>query len=337
MFTPELLLNYCLGKCTAEEQKEIERALESSEELRGHLQNLRLSLSIAQDIKEIEDIDVKAAFSRTQKVIRKERKVSLQKQWMRYAAFLSLPLLVTTLILTYLNFSKPELETRYAEINTPRGTITRYELPDQSVVWLNGGTKLRHTLNFDSRERKVELEGEAYFEVQANPEKPFYVTMANGLSVYVYGTQFNVNAYPDESIIETVLEKGQVSVISPDQQQTISLKPGERLAYDKSSDTFQKSIIDVYEKTAWKDGKLIFRNAPLDDIFKRLSRHFNTDIEFQNKSGKEYKYRATFQNETLIQILDYLSKSAHMKWSIEEPVQHDDGTLSRKKIKVELH
>ena len=92
--------------------------------------------------------------------------------------------------------------------------------------------------------------------------------------------------------------------------------------------------MDVYGKIAWKDGKLIFRNASLEEILKRLERHFNVEIQFNNRSGKEYKYRATFRTETLSQILDYLARSADLKWKIEEPQQQADDTLSKTKIRV---
>ena len=95
--------------------------------------------------------------------------------------------------------------------------------------------------------------------------------------------------------------------------------------------------MDVYGKIAWKDGKLIFRNASLEEILKRLERHFNVEIQFNNISGKEYKYRATFRNETLPQILDYLAKSAALKWRTEEAVQQADDTLSKTKIRVDLY
>lgn len=99
----------------------------------------------------------------------------------------------------------------------------------------------------------------------------------------------------------------------------------------------KKNKVDVYGKIAWKDGKLIFRNASLEEILKRLERHFNVEIQFNNRSGKEYKYRATFRTETLSQILDYLARSADLKWKIEEPQQQADDTLSKTKIRVDLY
>ena len=128
----------------------------------------------------------------------------------------------------------------------------RYELPDQSVVWLNSGTTLRYPTVFKKGSRTVELRGEAYFEVQADQDRPFYVKMPNNLSVYVYGTKFNISAYDDEKCIETVLEKGRVNVITPNHK-TIVLSPGEQISYNKESEALRKEKVDVYEKVACTD------------------------------------------------------------------------------------
>lgn len=207
---------------------------------------------------------------------------------------------------------------------------------DHSVAWSNAGSTLRYPIVFRKDNRSVELKGEAYFEVQADKKRPFYVNTPDGLSVYVYGTKFNVAAYEDEELIGTVLEKGKVNVITPNQE-TMELLPGEQLLYNRNSRKWIKNKVDVYEKVAWKDGKLIFRNATLEEIFKRLSRHFNVDIEFDNRLGKEYKYRATFHKETLQQILDYLAKSAALKWRVEDAAQQADDTLTKARIIVNLY
>lgn len=298
---------------------------------------LRKAHALGNDIKEMESIDVARAYQRTQKILKANRKKQMYNQLMRYAAFLAVPLLLTSLVLGYLYFQKPELAEKYAEVTAATGSVIRYELPDHSVVWLNSGSTLRYPTVFRSDNRNVELNGEAYFEVEADNERPFYVNTRHGLTVYVYGTRFNVTAYEDDSNIETVLEKGKVNVISPDRKTIMQLAPGEQLLYNKQSQKLIKNKVDIYEKVAWKDGKLIFRNASLDDIFKRLSRHFNVDIQFNNKSGKEYKYRATFRNETLPQILDYLARSAALKWKTEEAVQQADDTFTKKKIIVDLY
>ena len=274
---------------------------------------LRKAQALGDDIKEMESIDVLGAYYQAQAKLKPNRRKNMYNQLMRYAAFLTIPLFLSSLVLGYLYFSGTETDEKYAEVVTATGSVIRYELPDHSVVWLNAGSTL-----------------------QADKDRPVYVNTPNGVSVYVYGTKFNVAAYEDDNYIETVLEKGKVNVITPDQE-TIVLAPGEQLLYDKQSQKSKKNKVDVYGKIAWKDGKLIFRNASLEEILKRLERHFNVEIQFNNRSGKEYKYRATFRTETLSQILDYLARSADLKWKIEEPQQQADDTLSKTKIRVDLY
>ncbi len=297
---------------------------------------LRRAQALGDDIKEIESIDVQYAYRRMQQKMKNSRRKMIYNQCMRYAAFLTLPLLLASLTLGYLYFHKPVEDEKYAEVTAAMGSVIRYELPDHSVVWLNAGSTLRYPTVFRNDNRNVELKGEAYFEVEADRERPFYVNTSGGLSIYVYGTKFNVAAYEEDDCIETVLERGKVNVITPNRE-TMALLPGEQLHYEKQSQEWIKSKVDVYEKVAWKDGKLIFRNASLEEIFKRLSRHFNVDIQFNNRSGKEYRYRATFRNETLPQILDYLAKSAALKWKVEDAAQQADATFTKPKIIVNLY
>lgn len=310
--------------------------------MKGNMKNKDLETSflkvkaLGDDIREMESIDILDAYQRARIKIRNSQKKKMYNQLMRYAAFLTIPLLMTSLVFGYLYFVESEGEVKYAEVTSTMGTVTRYELPDHSVVWLNSGTTLRYPTVFKKDNRSVELKGEAYFEVEADRERPFYVHTPKGISVYVYGTKFNVSAYEDDNYIETVLEKGKVNVIVPNHEM-ITLLPGEQLFYDKQTSQMRREQVDVYGKVAWKEGKMIFRNASLEEILKRLERHFNVDIEFNNHSGKIYNYRATFRKETLTQILDYLAKSANLKWKIQTPEQQEDDTLTKTKIVVNLY
>lgn len=297
---------------------------------------LRKAQALGKDIKEMESIDVEKAYRRVQRQIRNDRRRLVLDRLMRCAAFLTLPLLLASLALGYLYFRTPTVHEKYAEVAVAAGSVVRYELPDGSVAWLNAGSRLRYPTVFRSDNRNVELSGEAYFEVQADRERPFYVHTPDGPSVYVYGTKFNVAAYEGDDCVETVLEQGKVNVVIPNRE-TLSLLPGEQLLYTRATGEWSRSQVDVYEKVAWKDGKLIFRNATLEDIFKRLARHFNVEIVFNNHAQKEYRYRATFRDETLAQILDYLARSATLKWKIEEAAQQPDDTFTKKKITVDLY
>lgn len=332
----ELFFRYCKGMCTAAEKEAVEALLNDSDELRKLYVDFRNALALGEDIKVMEAIDVKAAYQKTRSDIRRRKKSQFRHRLMRYAAFLTFPLFLSSLILGYLWLDKPEEKVHYASITASVGSVIRYELPDNSVVWLNSGSTLRYPTVFTGENREVDLQGEGYFEVHSDSRHPFYVNTPSGIRVYVYGTRFNVSAYDNEDYVETVLESGHVSVFLPVFGSSEVLQPGERLLFDKKAAQYVKSVADVSEKTAWKDGKLIFRNTTLDEMLKRLSRHFNVDIHFNNKSGKSYTFRATFRNESLFQILDYLSKSVAMKWKVEEPVQLSDGTFTKKKITVDL-
>lgn len=332
------LFDYCNGTCTDSEKEEIEKALSHSGELREEVDNIRIVLALDTDIKEYQAIDTDAAFDEVWGKVEKKKHFFHVNSLMRYAAILSIPLLISTMVLGYLYFNKGGENTMtYAEVFTSPGIITRYELPDKTVVWLNSDSKLRYPSRFDAATREVDLEGEAYFEVHADKKHPFYVNMKNGMKVYAYGTKFNVNTYDEENYIETVLEEGRVNVIAPDNETTVVLSPGERLLYNKDTHNMNKEEVDVYEKIAWKDGKLIFRNTALEDILDRLEKTYNVEITLDKKSDKVYRYRATFTNEPITQILDYLSKSTKMKWEIEEPMQKDDSSFTRKRIHVTLY
>ena len=333
----ELFFRYCKGLCTEAEKEKVEALLNESEEYRRLFRDLQNALALGDDIKAMEAIDVEAAYQRTRKDIRKKRNRQIGTWLVKYAAFLTLPLFLSSVILGYLYFNEPEEKVQYVDITASVGSVVRYELPDNSVVWLNSGSTLRYPTVFRGEEREVDLQGEAYFDVQTDKKHPFYVNTPSGIRVYVYGTRFNVSAYESEDYVEAVLESGHVSVFMPVYGTSETLHPGERLLFDKKALQYMKSEVDVSEKTAWKDGKLIFRNTSLDEMLKRLSRHFNVDIHFNNKSGKNYTFRATFRNESLFQILDYLSKSVSMKWKVEDPVQLSDGTFTKKQVIVDLY
>ena len=335
----DLLIRYCQKECTQEETARIEKEMKTSKDICKQVENIRLSLAIAHDIQACEAIPTAAAYKKTWEKIeeKQKRKNKIIPLLMRYAAILAIPLAMSTVLFSYLYFSSQLEETQYAEVKSPAGAILKYELPDKSIVWLNAESKLRYPTRFAKGKREVELEGEAYFEVEANKKRPFYVHTTSGISIYVYGTKFNINAYNDQSYVETVLEKGKVNVILPDQNSVLRMRPNDQFYYNKATKENSLSKVDVYEKTAWKDGKLIFRDASLESIMKRLARHHNVEITIHNHLGKEYRYRATFKNERLTDILDYLSKSTNLKWKIEEAVQQKNGTFSKKKISIDVY
>ena len=298
---------------------------------------VRIAKAIDDDIREYRSFDVQVAYQKNRKrleVVREHRPFTYYI--LQIAAILLLPLLVSTVTLSYLYIqqSKQFDVVSYLEASSARGFVTQVLLPDSSRIWLNSGSKLCYPSRFTDKERNVRLSGEGYFEVQSDKEHPFCVSLDNGIKVKTYGTKFNVKAYEGDRIIETTLRSGLLDVLFG--TRIIPLKPNEQVSYDKNERRFMVSSVNINEKMAWKEGKLVFRNATLEEVLKELSRRYNVDIILHRESEKNYKFRATFSSGNITQILDYLRLAAPISWSFADMKQQQDYTYPRQRIDVWL-
>lgn len=283
-------------------------------------------------IKMIESIDMDDAYKRTRSKISILEKSQFVHRLMRYAAVLAIPLFLATIVLSVLMFQSDKFnKNQVAEVMVPLGTIVKYDLPDGSVVWLNSGSKLQYPIRFTDKKREVILDGEAYFSVESNKENPFYVHTPYGISTYVYGTEFNVDAYSKDNKMEVTLIRGSLNVINHRLNEQTKLTPGNLASLSNGYLKVEKTDID--EKSGWKNGELVFRQASLLEILNKLERHYNVEIVLENPEGKstvDYSIRAIFRNETIDQIMDYLSASIKLKWTFID----ENQALNRRKIKV---
>ena len=172
---------------------------------------------------------------------------------------------------------------------------------------LNRHSQLSYPETF-GKERIVNLNGEAYFEVSKNPEKPFRVK-TNGVTVSVLGTHFNVNAYATDSLVETTLLEGSVAVSDNKNGNQVILKPNETAVYRKATGMLtMHSDSDADNEISWRDGVLSFDNATMGEIARQLSHHFNVTIQIEGERLRNYKLNASFkQDETLEEILEMLA------------------------------
>ena len=174
------------------------------------------------------------------------------------------------------------------------------QLCDGTVVYLNAMSKLRFPNFFSGKVREVELEGEAYFKVAKNTECPFVVKSDNCV-VYVYGTQFNVSAYPDESEIHTTLVDGKLAVENSAGYREI--KPGEQWRYDKEKGEVTVASVDVTLYTAWKDGRLRFNDARLEEIMQTVSRWYGIEVSYETEDLKNLCFGCNFNRHSSIDPL----------------------------------
>ena len=169
----------------------------------------------------------------------------------------------------------------YNTISTPRGGQYQLALPDGSLVWLNATSSLRFPTAFVDNERRVEITGEAYFEVAKDPAKPFIVSV-NNAEVQVLGTHFNINAYSDEEDVKTTLLEGSVKFVNA--ANNIFLKPGQQSQLLKDGSIKLENGVNVEEVIAWKNGRFNFENAGIKMVMRQLSRWYDVEIKYRGKT-----------------------------------------------------
>lgn len=250
----------------------------------------------------------------------------------KIAVVLIIPALITIAVLSYLRINSPERTESWAEIHSPVGSRTKFQLPDGTQGWLNSGSSIKYPVNFMSH-RNVEIYGEAWLDVVHIESKDFRVTTPF-FDVKVVGTQFNVIAYDDESTAEVILERGKVFVLGKDEEIIGELNPDQQLVLHKSANEFIKTRVDSKSYTSWKDGVLIFRNVPMAEIARRLERKYNTEIILHGDSLKSSIFRATFQDEGLDEICKMLSTVAPIKYKIHDRKKQADSTFARGKVEM---
>ncbi|WP_346319307.1 FecR domain-containing protein [Chitinophaga sp. YIM B06452] len=167
--------------------------------------------------------------------------------------------------------------TAFNTMTTPRGRQFRITLPDDTKVWLNAASSLRYPTAFTGKERRVEVTGEAYFEVAKNKDKPFLVEVNNTAEVQVLGTHFNINAYANEPAIYTTLLEGKVGVVS--NRQGAMLKPGQQAQI--SNGIKVADDVDIDKVMAWKNGVFNFEGATLEQFLRQVERWYDIDVEYE--------------------------------------------------------
>jgi ferric-dicitrate binding protein FerR (iron transport regulator) len=199
--------------------------------------------------------------------------------------------------------------------HAPVGQVITVTLPDSSVVYLNSGSTLTYPEKFAADKREVSLEGQGWFKVYASRTYPFYVNTSRGMTLYVYGTEFDLAAYPHEKDVEIYLASGNLNMMLPVKNVECAVKPNQKLTYDTVEESI--AVLDIpggmgYD---WKEGNLCFRHSTMSEILTSLSRRFDVVIDAVNASADTNEYHASFtSSETLEDILTQLSGLSELTW-----------------------
>lgn len=196
---------------------------------------------------------------------------------------------------------------------TPTGGQYNIILADGTKVYLNAVSSIKYPTQFNGDKRIVELEGEAYFEVAKNKNKPFIVKSDNQ-SIEVLGTHFNVHSYNNESVVKTTLLEGSVAVTHKNQK-TI-LKPGQQSDVSDNFSKIKVREVDTEEAVAWKNGRFKFDNADLKNVMRQLERWYGIKVEYRGDVSDVRFNGGTFRNKNLSEVLKVLELS-NIKFKVE--------------------
>ena len=195
-------------------------------------------------------------------------------------------------------------ETIYNTVTVPRGGEYKLVLADGTIVWLNSDSHIRYPVTFSGNTRQVELEGEAYFEVAKDVEKPFILRM-NEYIERVTGTQFNVRNYSNESLATTLVEGG---VQIERKGKVDRLRPGQQAVLENNE--IRIRVVNVEEQVAWRHGAFGFTQCRLENIMEELARWYDVDVFYMNQQVKDYHFSAWFKRSSSInEVINILEKT----------------------------
>jgi len=235
-----------------------------------------------------------------------------------------------------LAYTGQDQEVYYNTLSNPRGSrVITLTLPDGTKVWINAASSLRYPTVFTGGERKVEVNGEAYFEVFKNASQPFKVNITGKETVEVLGTSFNVNAYSDEPEISTTLLEGSVrvrAVVSDsvvgvntnNDKLSLVLKPGQqaRLLVGEKRDNDQdqlkiKNNVDVEEVLAWKNGRFAFGGVDIQEVMREVSRWYDVQVEYQGTPTTQHFRGGISRSADASQVFKMLETTGLVHFSIQ--------------------
>lgn len=311
----EIFERYIQNRANKEEVRRLSAWIKNNQEISLWLeQQIMASSSII-------DSEVRMRMLRNiETAISSENKSDDQKQsrirfqlnkWMRVAAMFILPLLTAGGVYFYMS---RESSSAPLVIAVERGQKANITLPDGSKVWLNSQSKLTYSANFNIKKRELQLDGEAYFEVAHNPNKPFIV-QSNDISVEALGTAFGMKAYNEDKLISSILMRGKVRVTTPDGEAI--LMPNDRIMYDKTTrKKVKNAVTNATDFTGWIHNELRFENESLGDIAKTIQRIYNVDIVFATVKLKNQRYTGTINNNSLESVLNIISLTSPVLFQI---------------------
>lgn len=328
-----LLLRYFDGEMTRDEKQEVERWIASSQENQKLAKQIYYLSFATKTVDTLKRTDALTALKKVRGRMRHRQQIQWWQWAQRAAAFLAIPLLLSTLYLYFDTYGQHKMS--FIEIRTNPGMITSTTLPDGTCVTLNSNSTITYPSHFDGDSRDVRLDGEAYFKVTKDTEHPFKVMTPQKAIIKVYGTQFNVEAYAIDKKITATLVEGSIAMAYKNKRSNWAeqeILPGQEIVYTAKHQHVKVDQADVEVAISWKDGKLIFCDTPFEEVLRTLSKRFGVEFVVKNPDCFEASFTGVLGKQRLERILEYISVSSKIKFKYME-----SNDIHQEKQKIEVY
>ena len=318
-----IIAKYLTKESSAEEDADLLAWLSQNEENRKMIRSLKDAYDLGQFEYLIKRSDTakqwKKLLRRIRSVAQQNRTISPFRKMLRYAAIFALGLLCMKASDIILVKKQPvAVYGSVTQVETGKGERSKVVLPDSTVVWLNACSSIGYHQDFGVKTRKIDLKGEAFFDVRKDVSKPFLVC-ADQMTWRVTGTSFNVYSFDNDNIAGFVLVEG--SVVFEYGDDRTEIKPGELIEFDKTTHQINRRKTNTDIHTGWRKGDMMFEEMSFGELAKRLERNFNVTFVFENEKVKKESFGGTFRHyDSLETILKVISISTPMKYSIDKDV-----------------
>lgn len=291
----EVLAAYLEGALSADAAAAVEAWYERSAANRRRLGEVYCILYVRDRIEDAARIDTERALKQVKKRMHASRRLSWRRIAVRVAAAASVVLVLAAGVSTY---TLSKRLARPLTVETQLGERSQVVLPDGTKVWLNSSSRIEYVAPFLSRERRVKMEGEAYFEVEHDARAPFVVN-TNGLDVKVLGTRFNIRNDEERHRVTTVLLEGAVKAYAERcEEESVRLRPSQQLVFDTRTRAMHLTDCPSAENSiSWIDGRFRFEHNTLGEIVAELKRYYNVEIRFMDERLRSERFSGDFRVE----------------------------------------
>jgi len=308
-YIDELIIKYLSNSTSESENKNIENWISESVENKKYFENFKIIWNKTQNISEFEKFVVENSLKKVKSKINIDKKLNITKLTPYFAIAASLIILFGIYFIFKFKQNTNDSNLKNENIiivQTLKNETKELKLSDGTIIFMNENSKLSYPKIFEKNERKINFEGEAYFQIVHNESQPFYIYTKNSITKDI-GTEFNLRALSSEiqeiiTVSEGIVQYSEIEKTD----KSVELKIGERGIIDLENNVIEKQINSDLNYLSWKTGILTFDNEQLTNVLNVLSKHYKIKFELKNQNLKDTKLTAKYDNLTIEDIIEIL-------------------------------